>query len=390
MTVLLDGEPRRRRVDRRQRAHHRRHDRPRQDQASADRARRRQGRPRTPSSCTCRSGSRISRSTSATGSCTSPSPIASATATRRTTRPPPATSTRAPTTKAATSPASQQTIEDGYFDALGVRTLWLSPPNANPDRARARHRRPPVHRLSRLLAVGGPRRRSRASATLAALKSLVARRARARHPRDHRRRAQPRARTSTRTGSSTRTTAGSTVRRQPACTCGRPPGCGDWDDAARSTVGSSPTCRTSTTRTSTRSTAMIDDALFWAREVDVDGFRVDAVKHFLLTRDHARCARKLHDHFEHAGPLFYLVGETFDGDRGAHQQLHRAARAARAVRLPRLLRAARRAGAATRRRCASLEARDGAVGHGVRRRADVAVPRQPRRDALSLRRRPAC
>ena len=31
--------------------------------------------------------------------------------------------------------------------------------------------------------------------------------------------------------------------------------------------------------------AMIDDAVFWAAEADVDGFRVDAVKHFLHGRD---------------------------------------------------------------------------------------------------------
>ena len=42
-------------------------------------------------------------------------------------------STRAPITRAATTPASQAAIDEGYFDALGVRTLWLSPPNTNPD-----------------------------------------------------------------------------------------------------------------------------------------------------------------------------------------------------------------------------------------------------------------
>jgi glycosidase len=62
-------------------------------------------------------------------------------------------------------------------------------------------------------------------------------------------------------------------------------------------------------------TTMIDDALYWAVDVDVDGFRVDAVKHF----QHAATRRlrsKLHDDLEHAATLYYLVGETFDGDRG--------------------------------------------------------------------------
>jgi glycosidase len=60
--------------------------------------------------------------------------------------------------------------------------------------------------------------------------------------------------------------------------------------------------------------AMIDDALFWAIEVDVDGFRVDAVKHFYHAATR-RLRSKLHDELEHAGSLYYLVGETFDGDR---------------------------------------------------------------------------
>ena len=63
---------------------------------------------------------------------------------------------------------------------------------------------------------------------------------------------------------------------------------------------------------------MIDDAIYWAREADVDGFRVDAVKHFLPAATR-RLRSELHDQLEHAGPLYYLVGETFDGDRGAHQ-----------------------------------------------------------------------
>jgi glycosidase len=60
---------------------------------------------------------------------------------------------------------------------------------------------------------------------------------------------------------------------------------------------------------------MVDDALYWAREADVDGFRVDAVKHFLHAATR-RLRSKLQDELEHVGPLYYLVGETFDGDRG--------------------------------------------------------------------------
>ena len=41
-------------------------------------------------------------------------------------------------------------------------------------------------------------------------------------------------------------------------------------------------------------TTMVDDAVYWAQEADVDGFRVDAVKHF-LTAATVRLRSKLHD-----------------------------------------------------------------------------------------------
>src|SRR5258708_3987148 len=59
---------------------------------------------------------------------------------------------------------------------------------------------------------------------------------------------------------------------------------------------------------------MMGAALFWARDVAVDGFRVAAVKHFLPLAT-TRLRSKLHDQFEWTGPLYYLVGETFTGDR---------------------------------------------------------------------------
>ena len=59
-------------------------------------------------------------------------------------------------------------------------------------------------------------------------------------------------------------------------------------------------------------TAMTDMAVAWARDADLDGFRVDAVKHmhvnFLLTLRH-ELTRAL-------GSSFYLVGETYMGDWG--------------------------------------------------------------------------
>jgi glycosidase len=53
----------------------------------------------------------------------------------------------------------------------------------------------------------------------------------------------------------------------------------------------------------------------------VDGFRVDAVKHFELAATR-RLRGRLHDELEHAGSLYYLVGETFTGgDDGGRQYI---------------------------------------------------------------------
>ncbi|NUN13380.1 MAG: alpha-glucosidase C-terminal domain-containing protein [Myxococcales bacterium] len=61
--------------------------------------------------------------------------------------------------------------------------------------------------------------------------------------------------------------------------------------------------------------AFTDMALWWIREADLDGFRVDAVKHvhdnFMLTLRH-----KINTLLGPSGVPFYLVGETFTGDWG--------------------------------------------------------------------------
>ncbi len=58
--------------------------------------------------------------------------------------------------------------------------------------------------------------------------------------------------------------------------------------------------------------AVTDAAMQWAVEADLDGFRVDAVKH--MVHDFARTLRhKARTRLETSGVPFYLVGETFDG-----------------------------------------------------------------------------
>jgi glycosidase len=199
-------------------------------------------------------------------------------------------------------------IEEGWFDRLGVRTLWLSPPNANPDGG--------------MVGTGGhlytgyhgywpssgrdPQRRF---GDLALLKRLV----RAAHRRgirvvvdavlNHVHSEHPLWQQHRGDG---------WFYGDGTCVC-QDGGCGDWKVHALDCWFTSYMPDVNYANYAALET-MIDDALFWVRELDLDGFRVDAVKHFL----HAATSRlrgKLRDEFEHGQPLFYLVGETFDGDR---------------------------------------------------------------------------
>ncbi|MCC7540782.1 MAG: hypothetical protein IT379_31485, partial [Deltaproteobacteria bacterium] len=60
---------------------------------------------------------------------------------------------------------------------------------------------------------------------------------------------------------------------------------------------------------------MIDDAMFWLTEADVDGFRVDAVKHMQFVASTALRTR-IRDTLETGNTRYYLVGETFTGSDG--------------------------------------------------------------------------
>ncbi|MCA9522455.1 MAG: glycosyl hydrolase [Myxococcales bacterium] len=57
---------------------------------------------------------------------------------------------------------------------------------------------------------------------------------------------------------------------------------------------------------------MTEDTLWWVREFDVDGLRLDAVKHMpdVISRT---ISLRIRDEMEVFGPRFYLVGETFAG-----------------------------------------------------------------------------
>jgi glycosidase len=203
-------------------------------------------------------------------------------------------------------------IDKGYFDALAVRTLWISPPNRNPDDGQGGtggHLYSGYHGYWPSAADDIQPR----FGDLAALRTLVA------HAHSH--------------GIRVLVDAvlnhvhqehpywlqhqndgwfnPSSINGQP-CECGDP-GCGDWTTARETCWFESYLPDLDYTNWDALTT-MIDDAIYWAREADVDGFRVDAVKHFKLAATR-RLRSKLHDRFEWTGPLFYLVGETFDGDR---------------------------------------------------------------------------
>ena len=66
----------------------------------------------------------------------------------------------------------------------------------------------------------------------------------------------------------------------------------------------------------------VDNAIWWAQETGADGFRLDAVKHIedqWLLDLRARATKELDQHSEETGALvqrFYMVGETFTGDPG--------------------------------------------------------------------------
>ncbi|MGZ3442017.1 MAG: alpha-amylase family glycosyl hydrolase, partial [Polyangia bacterium] len=219
---------------------------------------------------------------------------------------------------------TQAAIDEGYFDKLGVRTLWLSPPNTNPDGGFTGSG---GHLYSGYHGYWPTRGREVQPrfGDLNALKTLVA------HAHAH----------------GMRVIIDSVLnhvhQEHPywqmhqndwfnplsingqQCTCGSGPanGCGDWDSTQptgyhglqpKQTCWFEPYMPDLDYENWDALVASVDDAIWWAREADVDGFRVDAVKHFLLAATH-RLRGKLHDQFEWTGPLFYLVGETFDGNR---------------------------------------------------------------------------
>jgi glycosidase len=207
----------------------------------------------------------------------------------------------------------QDAIDEGYFDSLGVRTLWISPPNQNPDHSEVGTGGHLYTGYHGYWPVAGRTPQPRFG-SLAQLQSLV------QHAHAHGLRVIIDA------------VLNHVHQEHPfwlmhqndgwfnplqingqTCTCSDASGCGNWG-TARESCWFEPYLPDIDYTNWDALVAMVDDALFWARAADIDGFRVDAVKHFKLAATR-RLRAKLHDQFEWTGPLFYLVGETFDGDR---------------------------------------------------------------------------
>lgn len=204
-----------------------------------------------------------------------------------------------------------QAIEDGYFDKLGVRALWLSPPDANPDGAfdgsygqkytgyhgywpsQPRAVQPRFGSLADLKALT----KAAHARGIRVLTDLVLNHVHEQHPyvAQHR--------------------DDGWFNIGNGCVCGTN-GCG-WEEK--------PLVCSFTSYLpdyNWRNTAMADqfaaDTMWWLEEADLDGFRLDAVKHL----DHVG-GRTINQHLAKISAItdtdYYLVGETFVGADGRAQ-----------------------------------------------------------------------
>jgi len=199
-----------------------------------------------------------------------------------------------------------QKIEDGYFDRLGVRALWLSPFYAQPATAH-----PDQSGMYSVTAYHGywpvqPRKVDDRIGGDEALQKLV--QAAHRHGirvlmdsvlnhvhEQHEYFQDPQKRSWFRTG----------------CICGTP-GC-DWTDKRLSCLFASYMPDIDWTQNDA-SEQFIADTLWWLETFNLDGLRVDAVKH---VEDAAifNLTARVRERFEQAGTRYYLLGETAMGWR---------------------------------------------------------------------------
>jgi neopullulanase len=199
-------------------------------------------------------------------------------------------------------------IEEGYFDALGVRALWLSPVVANPDGAfGGDHGK--LYTGYHGYWPSAPRDTQRRFGSLAELQALT----RAAHLRgmrvitdlviNHVHEEHPYYRDHKDSG---------WFNTASSCVCGTG-GC-DWE-ARRLDCWFTRYLPDLNWRSTQLTDRMIEDALYWVKEADLDGFRLDAVKHLDQVAGKTLAGR-LNEIGARTGVDYYLVGETFTGTEG--------------------------------------------------------------------------
>ena len=216
-------------------------------------------------------------------------------------------------------------IKDGYFKKLGVNTVWIAPLNINPAgptrntpnrtagtpviMATGRFRRPRSIRTSATRLRFNRSIKTAHEHGMKVIADLVLH-----HVHD---------------GASVVERASRLVRharaaRMAARICGS-------GTSTSSRPGSSPICHPSILPKRRPITALIDNAIWWAKEYDLDGFRLDAVKHILPISGGnfaAPCAKRWMRKRDRA-PLFGR--RDFQGSR-RHRFFHRPEHARRTIR----------------------------------------------------------
>lgn len=201
----------------------------------------------------------------------------------------------------------RQAIDEGYFDQLGVRAIWISPVQANPDDGYPGTLDKLYTGYHGYWPISG-RETQRRFGSLEDLKALT----RTAHQHgirvitdlviNHLHEQHPYFAEHKNDG---------WFNIGNACVCGV--SC-DWE-ARRLDCWFTSYLPDLNWRSSTLADQMIDDALYWVKEADLDGFRLDAVKHV----DHVAgrsIAGRLNEIGNRTGVDYYLVGETFTGTEG--------------------------------------------------------------------------
>lgn len=201
----------------------------------------------------------------------------------------------------------EQAIKDGYFDALNVKAIWLSPWQTQPNRIftddgshtisgyhgywpiKAREVDPRFGGAQALKSMVKEAHRHGIRIVMDAVLNHV-------HA-DHEYFADPAKKSWFRTG----------------CLCGSSAQCG-WDNAALTCLFRDYMPDVDWTNNAAAD-QFVDDMAWWIEEFDLDGIRVDAVKH---VEDAAiiNLTNRVRERFENAGTDYFMFGETFTGDSG--------------------------------------------------------------------------